>query len=165
MNVFVSYRQWQQVTWSRHEVSRETFYLRACHFSITIAYFKENKFKENSALPLSNHYQNYSGDIRGWAVDFTLKWMWSALGPSYSLSLVSCFTETFKVGVYTHTHTYIHMYIFPLTHSNKHKTFSKSYTSYFIMLAHSVRGQCWWYGSRGWAFPPVFHYMLLPCDW
>ena len=22
----------------------------------------------------------------------------------------------------------------------------------------------WWYGSRGWTFPTVFHYILLPCD-
>ena len=33
----------------------------------------------------------------------------------------------------------------------------------FVMLAHSVRGGCWCYGSRGWTFPPIFHYMLLPC--
>ena len=24
------------------------------------------------------------------------------------------------------------------------------------MLAHCIRGGCWWYGSRGWTFPPVF---------
>ena len=23
---------------------------------------------------------------------------------------------------------------------------------------------CWWYGSRGWTFPPVFYYILLPRD-
>ena len=28
--------------------------------------------------------------------------------------------------------------------------------SYFIMLAHDVRGGCWWYGGRGWTFPPIF---------
>jgi len=27
-----------------------------------------------------------------------------------------------------------------------------------------IRGGCWWYGSRGWAFPPIFHYMLFLCD-
>ena len=32
------------------------------------------------------------------------------------------------------------------------------------MLTHDIRGGCWWYGSRGWTFPPIFHYMLLPCD-
>jgi len=31
-------------------------------------------------------------------------------------------------------------------------------------LRMSDRGGCWWYGSRGWTFPPVFHYMLLPRD-
>jgi len=36
--------------------------------------------------------------------------------------------------------------------------------SCFIILAHDVRGRYWWYGSRGWTFPPIFHYMLLPCD-
>ena len=32
-----------------------------------------------------------------------------------------------------------------------------------IMLAHDVRGGCWWY-SRSWTFPPTSHYILLPCD-
>ena len=32
------------------------------------------------------------------------------------------------------------------------------------MLAHNVRGRCWWYGSRNWTFPPICHYMLLPSD-
>ena len=34
----------------------------------------------------------------------------------------------------------------------------------FIMLAHDARGRCWYYCSRGWAFPPVLHYILLLCD-
>ena len=33
---------------------------------------------------------------------------------------------------------------------------SKINASYFIMLAHDVRGECCWYGSRGWPFPPIF---------
>ena len=45
-----------------------------------------------------------------------------------------------------------------------YKVYSKHNASYFIMLAHNVRSECWWYGSRGWTFPPIFHYMLLPCD-
>ena len=32
------------------------------------------------------------------------------------------------------------------------------------MLAHDVRGECCWYGSRGWTFPPIFRQILLPCD-
>ena len=32
-----------------------------------------------------------------------------------------------------------------------------------IMLAPDIRGRCWWYGSRGWAFPP-FQYIMLLCD-
>ena len=32
------------------------------------------------------------------------------------------------------------------------------------MLAHDVTGRFWWYSSRGWTFPPIFHYMLLLCD-
>lgn len=35
----------------------------------------------------------------------------------------------------------------------------KSNTSYFIVLAHSVRGGSWWYLSR---YLPKFHYILLP---
>jgi hypothetical protein len=31
----------------------------------------------------------------------------------------------------------------------------ESNASYFIMLSHDVRGRCWWYGSRGWTFPPI----------
>ena len=30
------------------------------------------------------------------------------------------------------------------------------------MLVHDIRGGCWWYGSRGWIFPPVLHYIVLP---
>jgi hypothetical protein len=33
---------------------------------------------------------------------------------------------------------------------------SKINASYFIMLAHDVRGGCWWYGNRSWTFPPIF---------
>ena len=33
-----------------------------------------------------------------------------------------------------------------------------------IMLAHDVRCRCWWYGSRGGTFPPVFHCILFLCD-
>jgi len=32
------------------------------------------------------------------------------------------------------------------------------------MLTHEVRGRCWWYGSRGWTFLPILHYILLHCD-
>jgi len=32
------------------------------------------------------------------------------------------------------------------------------------MLASKVRSWCWWYGSRVWMFPTVFHYVLLLCD-
>ena len=46
----------------------------------------------------------------------------------------------------------------------KYEDHSESNASYFIILAHDVRGGCWWYGSRGWTFPPIFHYMLLLCD-
>ena len=46
----------------------------------------------------------------------------------------------------------------------KYEGCSKSNASYFIMLAHNIRGGCWWYGSRGWTFPPISHYVLLLCD-
>lgn len=32
------------------------------------------------------------------------------------------------------------------------------------MLARNFRGGCWWYDSRGWAFPPISHCGLLLCD-
>ena len=38
------------------------------------------------------------------------------------------------------------------------------YSSNFITLAHSVRGRCWSYSSRGWTFLPIFQYILLLCD-
>ena len=44
----------------------------------------------------------------------------------------------------------------------RYKGCSKSNASSFIMLAHNVRRGCWWYGSRGWTFPPISHYILLP---
>ena len=32
-----------------------------------------------------------------------------------------------------------------------------------ILLCWSIsRGACCWYGSRGWIFPPILHYILLP---
>jgi len=40
---------------------------------------------------------------------------------------------------------------------------SKSNASDFVLLVHDIRGK-WWYGSRGWTFPPVFCHVLLPCD-
>ena len=40
----------------------------------------------------------------------------------------------------------------------------KNNTSYFILSAHDIRGGCWWYSSRSWTFPPIFHYILLLCD-
>jgi len=41
---------------------------------------------------------------------------------------------------------------------------SKSQGSYFIMLDHNIKGECWWYSSRGWTFPKISHYILLPCN-
>lgn len=32
---------------------------------------------------------------------------------------------------------------------------SENNASYFILLAHEVRGGCWWYGSRDRTFPPI----------
>ena len=46
----------------------------------------------------------------------------------------------------------------------KYEGCSESNSSYFKMLAHSVGGRCWWYGSRGWTFLPVFYQILLLCD-
>jgi len=31
---------------------------------------------------------------------------------------------------------------------------SESNALYVMMLAHDIRGGCWYYSSRGWAFPP-----------
>jgi len=41
---------------------------------------------------------------------------------------------------------------------------SESNASYCMMLASAVGSTCWWYGSRGWTFPPVTHCVLLLCD-
>ena len=38
---------------------------------------------------------------------------------------------------------------------------SKTNVSYFITLAHGIRGRCWWYGSRGRTFPLIFCDILL----
>ena len=32
------------------------------------------------------------------------------------------------------------------------------------MFVYNIMDGCWGYGSRGWTFPPTFHYILLPCD-
>jgi len=41
---------------------------------------------------------------------------------------------------------------------------SESNASYFILLAHNIRGRCWGYGSRCWTLPTISRYMLLLCD-
>ena len=42
---------------------------------------------------------------------------------------------------------------------------SKSNASYFITLAHNIRGGwCWCDGRRDWTFPLISHSMLLLCD-
>lgn len=51
-------------------------------------------------------------------------------------------------------------YFWPLLNYNC----SKNNASYFIMLAHDIRGRWWWYGSRSRTLSPSFHYVLLPCD-
>ena len=38
--------------------------------------------------------------------------------------------------------------------------YSESSASSLIMLAHDIRGGCWWYGSRDGTFPPIFPYIL-----
>ena len=43
-----------------------------------------------------------------------------------------------------------------------YKGCSESNASSFTVLTHNTRG--WWYGSRDWMFPPIFRYILLPCD-
>jgi len=32
--------------------------------------------------------------------------------------------------------------------------------SFLIILAHDIKGRCWWYGSRGWIFIQILHYIL-----
>ena len=44
----------------------------------------------------------------------------------------------------------------------KCKDCSKSNSFHFMMLVHDVGGGCWWYGSRGWTFLPIFPNNLLP---
>ena len=46
----------------------------------------------------------------------------------------------------------------------KYKGCSKSNASYIILLAHNIIGGCWWYNSRSWTFPPIFHSILSSCD-
>ena len=41
---------------------------------------------------------------------------------------------------------------------------SESNASYFILLAQNTRCRWWCYGSGIWAIPPIFNYILLPCD-
>ena len=45
-----------------------------------------------------------------------------------------------------------------------YKSCSESNVSCFIMFTRYVRIRCWWYGSRNWTFPQVFHYVLLLCN-
>jgi len=44
---------------------------------------------------------------------------------------------------------------------SKYEGCSGSNDPYVIMLANNIRGECWWYGSRGWTFPPTLHCIPL----
>lgn len=41
---------------------------------------------------------------------------------------------------------------------------SEGNTFYVTVLAHDIRGGYWWYGNRGWTFPPLLRSMLLLYD-
>jgi len=41
---------------------------------------------------------------------------------------------------------------------------SKSNASRCILLAHDVRGRCWWFGGRGWTFPSISRSVSLTGD-
>lgn len=56
-----------------------------------------------------------------------------------------------------HSFTLHQKCLFGVNYSKIHKACSASNASYFIMLVHDIRG-------RSWTLPPIFHYMLLPCD-
>jgi len=49
-------------------------------------------------------------------------------------------------------------------HKKNYECRAENSVSYFMKLAHNVRGGCWWHGSRGGTFPPISHYMLLLWD-
>jgi len=40
-----------------------------------------------------------------------------------------------------------------------------SNASYFTMLVHVFRGRYWWYGSKSWAFPPIFPTIIMVLNW
>lgn len=44
------------------------------------------------------------------------------------------------------------------------RAYSKRNVSYFVMLAHNIRGEYLWYDSRDWTFPPIFGYIMLSYD-
>ena len=58
-----------------------------------------------------------------------------------------------------------HRYLFFLTEGKRSETvlIVPKYNGWsecqFTMLAHNIRGGCW-YGSKGWTFPPIFCYAL-----
>lgn len=65
-----------------------------------------------------------------------------------------CATNTtlLTVNVLTNNHTIVY------------QGCSESSASYCMVLAHTIRGECWWNGSRSWIFAPIPHYVLLQCD-
>lgn len=46
----------------------------------------------------------------------------------------------------------------------KYEGYLESNACYFTMLSHDIRGRCWYYGSRGWTFLTILHYILLLSD-
>jgi len=56
------------------------------------------------------------------------------------------------------------IYFKPFDWLKLYKGCSESNASHFIMLAQDIRGRYWRYGSEGWTFLPISHYILLLCD-
>lgn len=67
---------------------------------------------------------------------------------------------------------YFHLITWPSGHGSStvgqsiiqpwtYKGCSRSNASYFTLSAHKVRDGWWWYSSRGWTFPPIFHFVTM----
>jgi len=40
-----------------------------------------------------------------------------------------------------------------------YKDCSESTACYSFLLVHNIKGRCWWYGSTGWIFLLIFHFI------
>jgi len=121
-----------------------------------------SKCSEIIVIKYSNVHREFFGKTilkPGYIIKLLLQ-MWSIVSPSLSHTFSFPFPFPFPFSFLISSPLFCYLHINDIVH------FARTARRVMcpIMLAHSIRGRCWWYNSRGWTFCPVSHYVLLPCN-